>query len=216
MDFGEILSRAWRIVWKYKILWVFGIFAGLVSQASTGAGNRSFGSGGIRYSFDMGDFSNGRWPAFMQDFGYNIERYFRDMPVWFWVVLGVSLFILAIGFWLLSIYGRAGLVRGASDGDEDAPMTFGGLFGKASHYFGRLFLFDLLIFVGGLVLTVGIGLALVTFGVLTLGIGLLCLIPLLCLAVPAGWVLAIYLTQVQVALVSEDLGVWEAFARAWK
>ena len=25
MDFGEILSKAWKIIWKFKILWIFGI-----------------------------------------------------------------------------------------------------------------------------------------------------------------------------------------------
>src|SRR5437773_2631742 len=26
-NFGEILTRAWQIIWKHKILWVFGILA---------------------------------------------------------------------------------------------------------------------------------------------------------------------------------------------
>ena len=34
MDFGEILSRAWQIIWKHKILWVFGILAGCSSTNS--------------------------------------------------------------------------------------------------------------------------------------------------------------------------------------
>ena len=215
MDYGEVLSRAWRIIWKHKILWIFGIFAGLASQAGSGAGDRSFGSGsGLK--FDGGDFANGQMPPVFQDFAKNAERFFNNVPVWFWIVLGVSLFILSIAFWLLSIYGRAGLVRGAADADEEGHFSFGSLFNKATHYFGRLLLFDLLLFAGGLVLAVAFILATVTLGIFTLGIGLICLIPLICLLVPVAWVLGLYLVQVQVALVSEDLGLWQAFARAWK
>ncbi|GAP12469.1 hypothetical protein LARV_00204 [Longilinea arvoryzae] len=215
MDFGEVLSRAWHIIWRHKILWIFGIFAGLVSQAGSGAGSR--GGSRIQYTFDSGDFANGIViPPEFQHIVDNIEHFFNTAPVWFWVVLGVSLFILGIAFWALSIIGRAGLVRGSVDADEDASLRFGSLFNRSLYYFGRLFLFDLLIFVCSLVVTVAVVLLIVVFGVATLGIGLLCLIPLLCLLVPLGWVLSIYLIQVQVALVAEDLGVWPAFARAWK
>jgi hypothetical protein len=26
-NFGEVLTRAWQIIWKHKVLWVFGILA---------------------------------------------------------------------------------------------------------------------------------------------------------------------------------------------
>ncbi len=26
-NFGEVLSRAWQIIWKHKVLWIFGILA---------------------------------------------------------------------------------------------------------------------------------------------------------------------------------------------
>ena len=38
MDYGEVLSRAWRIIWKHKVLWIFGIMAGCTS--GSGGGNR--------------------------------------------------------------------------------------------------------------------------------------------------------------------------------
>ena len=39
MNYGEVLSRAWQIIWKYKVLWIFGILAGL--------GSGGGGSGGL-------------------------------------------------------------------------------------------------------------------------------------------------------------------------
>lgn len=212
MDYGEVLTRAWRIIWKYKVLWIFGIFAGLASQISNGVNS----SNGVQYRFDWSDLDNGQVPYFLRQYAYQAEHFFDELAPWFWVVLVASLFILAVALWLLSIYGRAGLVRGTVDGDEDQALTFGGLFNKASHYFGRLLLFDLLMLGGSILVTVLIILALGVFGIITLGVGLLCLAPLLCLLIPLLWVLGIYLTQVQVALVAEDLNVWDAFARAWK
>jgi len=41
MDIGRILSRAWEILWKNKVLWIFGIFAGCAST-SGGPGNASY------------------------------------------------------------------------------------------------------------------------------------------------------------------------------
>ena len=26
-NFGEVLTRAWQIIWKHKVLWIFGILA---------------------------------------------------------------------------------------------------------------------------------------------------------------------------------------------
>ena len=33
-DFGGVLTRAGQILWKYKILWIFGILAGCVGGAA--------------------------------------------------------------------------------------------------------------------------------------------------------------------------------------
>ena len=38
MNFGEVLSRAWQITWKHKILWLFGLLA---SCSAGGSNNTS-------------------------------------------------------------------------------------------------------------------------------------------------------------------------------
>ena len=35
-NFGEVLSRAWQIVWKHKVLWIFGIFGLQLAAGSKG------------------------------------------------------------------------------------------------------------------------------------------------------------------------------------
>ena len=44
-DFGDVLSRAWQIIWKHKVLWIFGILAGC-SRGSSGFRGSSGGGGG--------------------------------------------------------------------------------------------------------------------------------------------------------------------------
>ncbi len=42
IDFGKILKRAWKILWEYRTLWIFGI---LIALTTTGGGNFNFNSG---------------------------------------------------------------------------------------------------------------------------------------------------------------------------
>ncbi len=42
MDFGEVFSKAWKIIWKYKILWLFGIFASCSGGGGGGGGGKRF------------------------------------------------------------------------------------------------------------------------------------------------------------------------------
>lgn len=39
IDFGKILKRAWKILWDYRTLWIFGI---LIALTTTGGGNFNF------------------------------------------------------------------------------------------------------------------------------------------------------------------------------
>lgn len=57
-NFGEALTRAWQIIWKHKILWVFGILA----SCGRGGGNfnSNFNSGG------GGNGGGGQLPRFLR------------------------------------------------------------------------------------------------------------------------------------------------------
>ena len=51
-NFGEVLTRAWQIIWKHKVLWIFGILA---SCARGGGGGSSGGGGNSGYQTGSGD-----------------------------------------------------------------------------------------------------------------------------------------------------------------
>jgi hypothetical protein len=43
MDHAKVLSRAWQILWRYRVLWVFGV---IVALCAAGGGNPNFNFGG--------------------------------------------------------------------------------------------------------------------------------------------------------------------------
>ena len=43
LDLGKIITRSWEIIWNYKVLWIFGIFAGFASS-NGGSSNSAIGA----------------------------------------------------------------------------------------------------------------------------------------------------------------------------
>jgi hypothetical protein len=207
MNIGEVLSRAWKITWKHKILWIFGILAGCASGGGGGGGGN-----GLNYTFDSGN------PPPWLD---SAQRWQLNIPGWevaLFVTLGIvfALILVAVLIFLGTI-GRVGLIRGAQQADGDAEkIAFGELFSGSMRYFWRVFGLNLLV---GILVIVAV-IILVLFGimgtVLTLGLALICLIPLACLMVPLFWFLYVIVEQASIAIVVEDLGVLDGLRRGWE
>ena len=215
MDFGEVLSRAWKTIWKHKILWIFGILS------SCGQGGGGGGSGGGSSAQSSGGNNwRGEVPPAMQEFFFNIDQFFNQIEVWHIVGIVAILIIVLFLFWLIAMalntIGKIGLMQGTVQSEEGVEkLKFRALFNSGKPFFWRVlglnFLIGLVAFV--LVLVTFVPLALVT--VATLGIGLFCLIPLVCLMVPIGWLIQIIIQQANIALVVEDLNIITALKRGW-
>jgi hypothetical protein len=203
MDFGEVLTRAWQIIWKHKVLWIFGILA---SCAST---NGSPGNAGSGMSWQTDQFP------------YQIERAFNQIPDWqiamfvgMAILVGLVLVILAI---FLGTIGKIGLVRGTLQAEKGIEkLTFGELFSGSTPYFWRVFLLNLLVGLGMFVIGFIIAMIVIFGSIFTLGLGLICLIPLICLFIPFAWAVGVVLEQSIVAIVAEDLGVMDGLKRGWE
>ena len=72
MDFGKILTRAWEIIWKFKVLWIFGILA------SCGQGTSSGGGGGGNTGFQFSGKDVNLHPEVNRYFS-QIERFFDNI-----------------------------------------------------------------------------------------------------------------------------------------
>jgi hypothetical protein len=45
MDHAKVLGRAWQILWRYRVLWVFGVIVALCAASGSGNPNFNFGGG---------------------------------------------------------------------------------------------------------------------------------------------------------------------------
>lgn len=203
-NFSEVLTRAWQIIWKHKVLWIFGILAG----CGQGGGGSSGGSGGGGGN----GFSNGD-PQF-REFERMMERVGEWIGQNLWVVavfvlVMIILIVLAI---FLGTIGRIGLIRGTYQAEQGAEsLVFGELFSGSMPYFWRVFGLSFLVGLAFMLLM----LPLIAFGVLTAGIGFACLLPLFCLLIPVGLLVNVILEQSNAAIVLENLGISDGFKRGW-
>jgi ABC-type multidrug transport system fused ATPase/permease subunit len=207
MNIGEVLSRSWKITWKYKVLWIFGILAGCASGGGSG------GSGnGLSYTYDRGDLPP--WWNSGRPFHINIP----DWQVALIVIMALLFVLLLIALFIfLGTIGKVGLIRGAQQADGDAEkITFGELFSGSMHYFWRVFGLNLLV---GVLIFVAL-IALVLVGIIsaavTLGLALICLIPLACVLVPVMWFIWVIVEQASIAIVVENLGILDGLRRGWE
>ena len=220
MDFGEILSKAWKIIWKHKILWVFGILAGCGAN-----GGSSGGSGNSGTSFNQGGNNPfaGMFPQAEQFFN-NMERYFENIQegtIILLIIGGIILsLIIAVLVLFISSIGKAGLIYGASKADEmeedAAKLNIKQVWNGGKPYFWRIVLLSLLIGAASIVLVLLLVVPVIAVTALTLGIGLLCILPLICIMIPVFWMVSILIEQATVAIVVEDLGVIDSIKRAWQ
>lgn len=217
MDYGEVLSKAWKIIWNHKILWIFGILAGCGANSGGGGarGTSSFNvnSNQIDQIFPNLSQLDQPYRMFLQRMGEIIEQ----IPAWVWVLVVLLILLLGILTLVLSTIGRVGLIHGAAQADRsEAKISFTELFNQSLPYFWRIFFFNLL---AGFVLLILLLICLIPIllvGVATLGIGLLMLLPFICLLIPITWLINVILYQSNIAIVIEDRGIFSGLARGWE
>jgi hypothetical protein len=108
---------------------------------------------------------------------------------------------------------RAGLIKGTYKAENGAEsMAFGEIWSESMPYFWRIFGLNFLVGLAFFLILV----PLILFGFVTMGIGFLCIIPLLCIMVPLSWVVMVIIEQAQNAIVLEDLGIVDGFKRGWE
>jgi hypothetical protein len=206
LNYGEVLTKTWKNIWKYKVLWIFGILA---SCARSGGGGS--GGGGRNYQTSPGEnmpFGGGQFEQYMNQAGQYLENNL-------WIIIAVILALLIIGLisFALGMIGRVGMIKGTALAEKDVEsIAFGEVWSESLPYFWRIFGLNFLVGLAFVVLIV----PLVLIGVLTAGVGFVCVLPIICLLVPIGWVLSVIVEQAQAAIVLEDLSMVDGFKRGWQ
>ncbi|MCJ7434821.1 MAG: hypothetical protein MUO77_15165 [Anaerolineales bacterium] len=213
-DFGDVLTRAWQITWKYKILWVFGILA----SCGRGGGNGGGGNSGGGRSSGSGDGSgfdpNNLFASdtFPRDIFQQAGQWLND-NWWIIALIILAVILLILLFYYLGTIGKIALIKGTFKAEQGVEsMSFGELWSESQPYFWRVFGLSFLIGLAFLVILLPI----IAIGILSAGVGLICLLPLICVLVPIAWVINVILEQADAAIVLEDKSMFDGFKRGWE
>lgn len=203
MDISAIFKRAWEITWKHKGLWLLGILANCSSGSSQTSSNASRMP---QYTFGGGEFPQ-------------IDRWLQSVPEGTWIAIAIAviggLILLALIFWVLAAIGNGGLIAGFHMAETGETVTLASAFQQGFSYFWKLLAIQLILGLASLAVILPVVFGGALMSILTLGIGLICFIPLLCLLIPLGIALSIYTLLTQIALIVEELDIVAAFQRAW-
>ena len=224
MNYGETLSKSWKIVWKNKILWLFGILAGC-SAAIGGSG--SSGSSGHGGSTSGGGSSlvpgSDQFARNISQVANNTGNFIEQNP-WIWVVVALAIFGLTLFLIVSSLFigplGTSGIIKGTLMADEadpeSKPLSFRSIFQGLKPYYWRMLLFELVVIAAKMVLGILIAALILAFIVFTLGIGILFLLPMVLLIIPISLFLYLIIINSLIAIVVEDKPLFTAIACGWR
>lgn len=131
VDHTGILKRSWQITWRYRALWVLGLFAG-------GAG------GSFNYRQSIGSGSGGGTGGTSTPNNLpNLETLRPYIPL---IIVAVALLVvIVLVLWFLSVAARGGLIWLGNEAAEGRPVRAGAGWSAGFHYWGRTFLIGFLL-----------------------------------------------------------------------
>ena len=194
-NFGEVLTRAGQITWKYKILWLSGIVISLIGLLSLPISlifNDPFSSFMVS---DPAEINQKMGMVFLSN-GLILLLSIASIPVY---IIGMSIPSLATRH----------LERGS------AVPSFGGLVRESLPYFWRVLGVYLLVFVGMFVAMMVFMACIGVLSVVTLGLGAICAFPLFFLFIPVAIFVFSFMEQGMSAILVDDLGISNALQCAW-
>jgi hypothetical protein len=123
MGYKGILRRSWEVTWKYKILWLFGLFAG----SSFGSNSRT-----TTYTSPAGSTTTqAQMQAALADahalantWVSQAQLVYQQYAPLIWLGLWIALLII-IAIVVVSVAARGGLVHLANEADEGRPVRAG-------------------------------------------------------------------------------------------
>lgn len=219
MDFGNVFSRAWRICWNNKYLFVLGFLAALGSSSAGGFQGFSGGSGNATVP-----------PAAAE----NLERIMALIGPILAVLACLGLF-LGIIFWLIRLTAQAGLIKTAARLDRGETSSLRQSLSAGRSYLSRFVGLNIVVFLPILILfVISIGAAAGGFAgglasYLTVGgngdagalptafvLIALCGLALACILAPILAVASIVYAFAQRGIALQELGVMDSLRHAWR
>lgn len=214
LQLGVALSRAAEILWRHKVLWIFGILAGCSSSG-----------GNFNFNVSTNDATG------QLDLPPEVNRWLEQNQEQL-VLIGVGLvcasLLLSLLFFVIQAYGKAGLIAGVLSADRGEAVSFGSLHPAATGRMWALVRISILLALPVILLVVifAAALAVIIGGAVASGSGeaaalgavgglVACIIPFLCLMIPLGIVVSGLNALADQAAVQEQLGARASIGRAW-
>jgi len=190
MDYGNILSRAWQVTWKHKVLWVFGIFVALSS------GSGSF-NGGSNWTTD-GSGGGGNFPQ--PDMPPQLREFLNSPVLPIIIIAFVCLaLIIALAIFLMGVASTGALIGGIDLAESTGAVTFAQAWAIGTSNFLKI-----------LGLKIGVGI----IGAVAIFAGIICC-PLLCLVVPGSIALQVIAEFASFAIVLDKEGAIESIQKGF-
>ncbi|MFA6002322.1 MAG: hypothetical protein WC828_09480 [Thermoleophilia bacterium] len=220
LAYGELINDSFRITWRHKMLWFFGLFAG---------GITSFNSPNFSSSFDSSNNSRNNTSNFDTEFSNWVSAHVRLL-----IIIGIAIVAVYILFWLWSIFCRGAVINSVRDLRDGGQISFKTALAGGRRSFTRLLLFDLFIIfiaVGIFLIFLAIGILIFflaasgTVGRTILSVMGLSLIPIFfvgfgylacCSMLLLYWApITLLMNFAQRAVILEDMRPMESLRRAW-
>jgi hypothetical protein len=196
LDFGEVLSKMWKIGWNHKVLWFWQILPALLSIVV------------MPFAFVLN-------PAFAMFLPEPWNQYAHEE--WVAIAFVIGTFIMMIPIMFAGIVAQLTTTYGAVKVDKGAEkLAFLELFRESLPYFWRML--GLYAIFGGAWVVICLGfMAFFMFStILTAGLASICIMPLFIFLFPIMLVGYSVLELAQTAIIADDMGTLNAISHGWK
>ena len=199
VDFGNIIKRSFEVAWRYKTLWIFGLFAG--------------GGGSLNFNW-MDNLQHDRVGSnFAYDFFDSMDmppRFYDVIPPELALVSMLIVWMLALGllFFIGYLIAQPAIIDGVNKITRGGQYRFGTSFSRGADFFWR--------FLGITMVEIFLGI----FALFIIIITAIVLHPItLLMTIPAGIVTLFFAFHVfglaEIAMVARDNHISDAIGEGW-
>ncbi len=201
MDIGEVLTVSVRKFWKFKVFWLFGGLAVIVSAVYLPVSQLT----SLPYAQTLFPDLGGGTEEWVFELGFELLS----------LALLIAVSLVSIPLFMVGMLGiTVGVVRAEKETTEG--FSFMELLQGILPFFWRA-LGVRLVFTLGMMMFVVIPVTALIFlvGIATMGIGMLCLSPLWLLLIPVIYAVYSLMELAETAVVADDLSVFAAISKTW-
>jgi len=226
MNYSEVFSNAWKIVWKFKALWIFGILSSCMRSGGGSSGSGGSSGGGSSLVPGQGNLASHSLdiPGQIYQWLHFFQIKSQEDP-WIIVVFILGIILIITTIVILSLFagtlGRIGVARGTWLADEgEHKLGFSRIFNESMPYLWRVLALFILIFFAAILFIIILVLPLIFVTILSFGLIWILLIPVILpivfLLLLITLALRVLIEEAIIAIVGEGLDIGQSIARAWK